>query len=267
MIESFFQSLNRHQVEYLLISGQASVLYGAATFSEDIDLWINPTPGNLNAFTEVLTGCEACYHKLTPPFTVENLQKGHGFHYRLTDPHGDPIYLDVMGNPPRAGSFSEVSTTARQMETEWGNLRTIGIQPLVELKKTQRLEDYAVISKLALAWFDQPECRHATTDLVWALQNVFTLPELAVFFFRHATAVDLAFIHGFREAGEFGRQLHMDGETAEPIERKVTIQLQARIADCQLADRRYWREIIRQLKEMRALGQLMPEGMKVSPPT
>jgi hypothetical protein len=37
MIASFFQSLETHRVAYLLISGQATVLYGAATFSEDID--------------------------------------------------------------------------------------------------------------------------------------------------------------------------------------------------------------------------------------
>jgi hypothetical protein len=51
MIANFFQSLGSHGVEYLLISGQATVLYGAATFSEDIDLWINPTPENCDRFT------------------------------------------------------------------------------------------------------------------------------------------------------------------------------------------------------------------------
>jgi hypothetical protein len=46
MIASFFQSLEEHGVAYLLISGQATVLYGAATFSEDIDLWLNPAAEN-----------------------------------------------------------------------------------------------------------------------------------------------------------------------------------------------------------------------------
>src|SRR5690606_5914107 len=31
------------RVEWLLISGQATILYGAATFSEDVDLWVKPT--------------------------------------------------------------------------------------------------------------------------------------------------------------------------------------------------------------------------------
>ena len=54
MIANFFQSLERHGVEYLLISGQATVLYGAATFSEDIDLWISPTKEITNNFFQPL---------------------------------------------------------------------------------------------------------------------------------------------------------------------------------------------------------------------
>ena len=73
MIANFFQSLERNGVEYLLISGQAAVLYGAATFSEDIDLWINPTGENRGRFLLALRDCRARYYKLTPPLTVEHL--------------------------------------------------------------------------------------------------------------------------------------------------------------------------------------------------
>ena len=47
MIEDFFQSLEAHRVSYLLIDGQAAILYGAAFFSEDIDLWVSPDQANL----------------------------------------------------------------------------------------------------------------------------------------------------------------------------------------------------------------------------
>ncbi len=40
MIASFFQRLEQCGVRYLLISGQATILYGAATFSEDVDIWV-----------------------------------------------------------------------------------------------------------------------------------------------------------------------------------------------------------------------------------
>ncbi len=48
-----------HGVEFLLISGQASVLYGAATFSEDIDVWVRPDPGNLARLLRALTSLRA----------------------------------------------------------------------------------------------------------------------------------------------------------------------------------------------------------------
>src|SRR5436190_10432118 len=98
MIANFFQSLSDRGVEYLLISGQASVLYGAATFSEDIDLWVNPTQENCLRLADVLRGCGARYYKLTPQLTQEHLERGHGFHFLL--PAGDEqepeVFLDVM---------------------------------------------------------------------------------------------------------------------------------------------------------------------------
>jgi hypothetical protein len=261
MIANFFQNLNASKIEYLLISGQATVLYGAATFSEDIDLWLNPTAENCDRFLASLRACGARYYKLTPPFTSAHLQRGHGFHFILGD-GGDTVFLDVMGNPPRAGSFSAANESACWMPTEWGMIRTIGIKPLIELKKTQRLEDYPIISKLALAWFDQPENSKAADDFYWALQNIFTLPELAVFFSEHPTAVT--------EAGRlapavahYGRQLQSAGDASESVEQPVRELFQARIAGLQMADRHYWRDIIGELKGLRAAGKLMPEGCAV----
>ena len=69
MIANFFQSLSDHRVEHLLISGQASILYGAATFSEDIDLWLDPTAENCSRFVSALRDCRARYYKFTPPLT------------------------------------------------------------------------------------------------------------------------------------------------------------------------------------------------------
>jgi hypothetical protein len=170
MIANFFQNLEQLGVEYLLISGQATVLYGAATFSEDIDLWVNPTEENRGRFLSALCASRAGYYKLTPEFTVENLQRGHGFHFVLPDVCGE-VFLDVMGNPPRAGAFADAAVTARWMDTEWGKVHTVGIQPLAELKKTQRLEDYPIIGKLALAWLEQPECPRTEDDFLWALHK------------------------------------------------------------------------------------------------
>ena len=57
------------------------MLYGAATFSEDIDLWIKPSAENCACFQACLRRCEARYYKLTPSLTPANLLRGHGFHF------------------------------------------------------------------------------------------------------------------------------------------------------------------------------------------
>ncbi|NOS69929.1 MAG: hypothetical protein HOP33_08355 [Verrucomicrobia bacterium] len=260
MIANFFQNLNASKIEYLLISGQATVLYGAATFSEDIDLWLNPTAENCDRFLTSLRACGARYYKLTPPFTPTNLQRGHGFHFVLGDV-GDVAFLDVMGNPPRADSFSAASEKACWMQTEWGEVRTVGIKALVELKKTQRLEDYPIISKLALAWFDQPGAK-VPDDFIWALENIFTLPELTVFFTEYPESVTAASRFNPKVAA-LGRQLLTTADAPESAEQPVRELFQQRIAELQMADRHYWRDIIGELKALRAAGKLMLEGSEI----
>jgi hypothetical protein len=261
MIANFFQNLNAGGIEYLLISGQATVLYGAATFSEDIDIWINPTPGNCQRFLGVLHSAEARYYKLTPALTVENLKRGHGFHFVLSDKPGDEFFLDIMGAPPRVRSFARAALSARWMETQWGKIYTIGLKDLVEVKKTQRLEDYPIISNLALAWFDQPECRAAPADFLWALENIFTLTALRTFFEEHgAVKIDVEIAPDLQR---FTECIRGDQPMPDEIEEKLAGWMQQRMSALQQADRAYWREIIAELKQFRAENRLMKEGSLV----
>lgn len=263
MIANFFQSLSRQGVEYLLISGQATVLYGAATFSEDIDLWLHPTEDNCSRFLAALRDRAARYYKLTPPLTIQHLVRGHGFHFVLPGRDEPDAFLDVMGAPPRVGSFAAALAPARSMDSEWGQLPTIGLQSLVDLKKTQRLEDYPIIGKLALAWFDQPECAKAAEDFAWAADNLFTLPELRRYFEEQPGALPAIVREPVPGLKEFGQQLLSTGDVTEEVAVRVNLGMQQRIATLQQADRRYWRDIIAELKKLRGAGNLMPEGSAV----
>ena len=60
---------------YLLIGGQASIVYGAATFSEDVDVWIEPSRANLDRLLAALAGCGARVHKLTPPVELRHARR------------------------------------------------------------------------------------------------------------------------------------------------------------------------------------------------
>ena len=263
MIANFFQSLNEGAVDYLLISGQATVLYGAATFSEDIDLWVNPAPENRERFLAALRTCRATYYKLTPPFTMENLLRGHGFHFVLPGSADDEAYLDVMGVPPRVGEFTTAKSAAQWKDTDWGRLHTIGIKDLVELKKTQRLEDYPIISKLALAYFDQPECSGCASDFHWAIRNIFTLPELRALLAERPAAAHSLPPEAPASLTEFADQWRTSGDVSESVEQQVSDWMQGQISQLQNADRHYWRGIIAELKTLRSGGKLLLEGTAV----
>lgn len=260
MIKSFFRSLDTKRVDYLLISGQAAVLYGAAHFSEDIDLWLEPTTENVGSFIDALRIHKARYYKLTPKLETSSLNAGHGFHFVLPDEHEPDVYLDIMGRPPRVGKFAAAVNRSLLIDSEWGVLRTIGIKDLVDLKKTQRLQDYPVISRLALRHLE--DGTPGKSDLAWALANVFTLEAAEELFVRYPAAAD---INDYETAGalvRFGASVRKGDQNIE-LEREATQLMSARMAELQHQDRLYWRDIIQQLRQLRANGELLPEGTLV----
>ncbi len=110
---SFLGSLEKAGVRYLLISGQACVLYGASQFTEDIDLWVRPTASDLKALLRALAAAGATVHKLTPPLNLSRMRRGHGFHFLIRP----DVYIDVMGRPPRVGAFEHAWARARRILT------------------------------------------------------------------------------------------------------------------------------------------------------
>lgn len=257
MIKSFFQSLEANRVGYLLISGQASVLYGAATFSEDIDLWIEPSAENVARFHSTLHELGAHYYKLTPPLEPGYLEAGHGFHFLLGAERDDPVFLDVMGRPPRSREFAAALRASRAFSTDWGTLPTIAIRDLIELKKTQRLADYPIISALTMRLLEE-EIPTSPETLAWAATNLFTIEAFFSFNEKYPAWVQAAPAHVPRSLTQ------VSGQGANEIPAEIVAAAQQWMAEAmgrlQLADRAYWRSIIAQLRDLRNAGQLAPEG-------
>lgn len=256
MIESFFQGLDRHRVAYLLISGQAAVLYGAASFSEDIDLWIRPMQSNADALLAALREACARYYKLTPPLTERNLRRGHGFHFRLPD---DPdIFLDVMGAPPRVFDFDSAQAGSRIMETSWGRIPVVGIRDLVALKSTQRLGDYPVIGQLVLRHIE--DCgAPGEEDLRWAVDHVYTIEDL------DELLAALPHAPWPVADGPLATYVASGESSLRPASAAMAVEsmLEERLRMARRADRAHWADIIRELREFRTAGRLIPEGQPV----
>ena len=230
-----FRSFERSGLKYLLISGQASVLYGAATFSEDIDIWVRPDPRNISRLLRSLSACGARVHKLTPPLDPRHVRAGHGFHFVIPASSG-PVYLDVMAVPPRVGPFDAALLRALWMDSGWGRLPVVGIEDLVALKLTRRLSDYEVISNLVrvrLSAAEQP----SRALIRWAARHSF----------RAEDRVELLSRLGMRKG-------------VEPCRREIA----AAVARFQARDARYWRSRLAELRRLRSAGLLLPAGTPVS---
>ncbi len=233
-MRNLFRSFERSGVEYLLISGQASVLYGAATFSEDVDLWVRPSGRNIGRLAAALAACRARVYKLTPPLVLRYFRKGHGFHFTVPGRPG-PAYLDILGRPPRVGSFGASRRKARVMETDWGRLPVVGIEDLIGLKKTRRLFDYEVISNLVRIRVGE-SASPSRALLRWALRETFRAEDRVEY------------------ARRLGRKLAL-AEARREIASEIPRWQARHVA--------YWRPIIRELRALWRRGGLLPAGVPV----
>lgn len=232
-MQRHFRSFEHFGVDYLLISGQASILYGAATFSEDVDVWVAPAAANIVRMRRALGSLRARVSKLTPPLTRRHMLAGHGFHF-VVPARPLPIFLDVLGHPPRVGSFGRARKSSPEIQCAWGRIPVVGIEDLVAMKKTQRQADYDTITNLAQIRVDQdPTDRRV---LAWAARNSFRAESRAEFL------------------GLLGRRVPV-----ESCRKRIAREIQV----LQRRDAAYCRLRLHALRRLRKAGQLLPEGAPV----
>ena len=141
-------TLATHQVRYLLMGGQACVLYGAVEFSRDIDIAIVADDENLTALEAAVSALHArCI--AVPTFRMEHLLRGHAVRFRCyrDDVHG--LRIDVMTTMRGVASFEELWGRRSDYVAADGQIvDVIGLEDLVRAKKTQRAKDWPMIQRL-----------------------------------------------------------------------------------------------------------------------
>lgn len=260
-MRSLFRAFDASRVRYLVISGQASVLYGGAFFTQDVDLWVEPSSANLQVLLEALTRLHARVYKLTPPLSVRNLRRGHGFHFLIPQRGSPPLYLDIMGQPPRVKGFARAWQRRVRMRTPWGVLPVVSIDELIELKKTNRPSDYEVITRLTM--IELARAKRPTVRLIrWALERLFRFEDLWSIVERHADLVRRANPPAAAQV-----LLRVQQQKREPSMAETTrvSSLLARSAErLQQQGREYWLPRLQELRRLRASDALIPVGTPVA---
>jgi hypothetical protein len=139
--------MQRHDVDCLLMGGQACVLYGAAEFSKDIDFVILADDANLARVQAAMNELQADIIAV-PPFDAEHLAAGFAVHFRCRTPRAEGLRVDLMTTLRGVDSFHELRARSTEVALPSGVIRLLSRRDLVAAKKTQRAKDWPMIQRL-----------------------------------------------------------------------------------------------------------------------
>lgn len=130
------------------MGGQACVFYGAAEFSRDIDFAILADSANLDRLRKALAELQADQIAV-PPFTLENLRRGHAIHFRSQHPEAFRMRVDLMSKMRGVDPFPKLWKRRTTIELPDGTkCDLLSVADLVRAKKTQRDKDWPMIRRL-----------------------------------------------------------------------------------------------------------------------
>ena len=148
-------TIQKHQVQALLMGGQACVFYGAAQFSKDIDFLILAEEENFEGLHAALGELNAVRIAI-PRFDPHLLDRGHAVHYRCKAAGVESLRVDVMTKLRDLPNFSELWERRTTItESDGQEIHLLSVPDLVNAKKTQRLKDWPMISALVEGHYEQ----------------------------------------------------------------------------------------------------------------
>jgi hypothetical protein len=138
------RQFNDGALRAIISSGQAVVLHRLAIMSKDGDWILRETPATMRHVLETLDARAARY-RLGAPLDTRWLAAGWSAHLEFAH-QGLRVRTDFLTRPPRIGVDD---LRALWRELEGAELPVVDLRRLVEIKKTNREKDYAVIGELA----------------------------------------------------------------------------------------------------------------------
>jgi hypothetical protein len=138
------REFNARGLVAVLSSGQAVVLHRLAIMSKDGDWILRETEEATSRVLEVL-GRHGARYRLGAPLDVRWLSGGWSSHFEFAE-DGLRVRTDFVTRPPR---LSPEDLQGLWREQAGADLPFVDARRLIELKKTNREKDYAVIGELA----------------------------------------------------------------------------------------------------------------------
>jgi hypothetical protein len=229
-------TIQMHRVRYLLMGGQACILYGAAEFSRDLDLAVLAEEKNLDRLRQALTDLEA-EPVYVPALSSEVLQHGHACHYRAGIAEAQGVRIDLMSVLHGCEPFPVLWTRRRRFQLPGnGRVNVLSLPDLVQAKKTQRDKDWPMVRRLVEIDYHQGPRRPSRRQIAFWLcegRSADFLIELCQRFPAQARGL-------IPERPLLQHALDQDNSQTESALREEEDQLRA-------ADRAYWQPLKEEL--------------------
>lgn len=228
------------RVRFLLMGGQACVLYGGSEFSRDTDLVLLPDRENLVALQEALKILLA-EEIAVPRLTVDNLNKGHAVHFRCKHPEAFDMRVDIMSVLRNTQPFTELWRRRSTLKLDEGvTVDIVSLQDLVTMKKTQRDKDWTHIRRLIEAHYRENHEKKSKENILFWLMESRTSEIL-----REAIGMDA----GIAETARAKRPLLR--KISDCTDEELRDMLLAEEKEEKKADREYWQPLLKELEQFR----------------
>lgn len=248
-IRTVLSSMHAHGVRYLLMGGQACILYGAAEFSRDTDVVVLAAPENLRRLQTALDALDARVTAV-PPFERAYLERGHAVHFECGPATAAAsMRVDVMSTMRNVPPFDVCWARRSTYELDdLGEVELLGLEDLVNCKKTRRDKDWPMVRRLVERHYLDPDLEPTAERFRFWLRELRTPALLAECVARARTAP--------REiAGVLADTAPVRAATAVAARGGTEAEIAAALADEEAreraADEVYWRPRIGELEALR----------------
>ncbi|MBI5882369.1 MAG: hypothetical protein HZB91_04620 [Elusimicrobia bacterium] len=163
---------------FLLMGGQACILYGAAEFSRDLDLAIGIDEPNLGRIRDALNELRA-ESVFAPPLDAGALERGHACHFRCHTPETEGLRIDIMTRMRGCDDFAALWERRTMVHLpEIGEMGVLSLPDLIRAKKTQREKDWPMVRRLIEADILQAQDRATEKQVQFWFEECRTPSEL-----------------------------------------------------------------------------------------
>lgn len=239
-IHKVLSVLHTHRVRYLLMGGQACILYGGSELSRDIDIAVLADKDNVSALKSALDELQARIIAV-PPFAQEYLDRGHAIHFRCNDSIAQGLRIDIMSRLRNADSFESLwhRRTTAEIPPDI-QIDVLSLPDLVKVKKTQRDKDWYHIRRLIEADYaqfcDSPDESKVTFWLREA-RTVGILKDVSARFPRQTAAV--------------ASVRPLLANIAKTADTEIEVLMKAEEEIERTRDKEYWAPLRRELEQLR----------------